>query len=320
MPFPGGKPFALAILDDTDVATVENIRPVYDELESWGIMATKTVWMKRSAVHSKNFHRSQTMEDADYARYVLSLQRKGFEIAFHGASMESSRRDEIVGALNDFRRVFGHFPRIHVNHAENRDNLYWGPERFGSRLLRSILRWRAARAGDGSDFFQGHVPGSDFFWGDLCGEHIDYVRNFCFDEINQARINPSQPYHDSRCPSVKFWFSGLDAPEVLTFNRLLRKPNLDRLEREGGVCIVATHFGKFFVREGRLDPTTQAIFRDLASRAGWYPTVSALLDHLRARPGWQPIGRRELRMLEWRWLMYRLRARRDLRPDWAKFS
>ncbi|HWR97513.1 MAG TPA: hypothetical protein VN317_03755 [Candidatus Methanoperedens sp.] len=317
MTFPGGRKFALSILDDTDVATVESIRPVYEELRTCGIMATKTVWMKRSSVPNTIYRRSQTMEDADYADYVLSLQQQGFEIAFHGASMESSNREEIIQALDQFRKVFGSYPRIHVNHGRNQDNLYWGPERFGLRLIRIALRCLAGHTHEGADHFQGHVPGSPFFWGDLCREHVDYVRNFCFEEINQGRINPSQPYHDPRCSFVKFWFSGLDAPEVLTFNRLLRRVNLDRLEKEGGVCIVATHFGKFFVQDGLLNSETQAICRDLASRKGWYPTVSELLDHLRTRVGWRPIGRRELRMLEWRWLAHRLGARRGLRPEWA---
>jgi len=319
MTFPGGKTFALAIVDDTDVATVENIKPVYRELALCGIRATKTVWMKRSRTYSHNFHRSQTMEDADYAAYVLALHREGFEIAFHGASMESSRREEILQALEDFRRIFGSYPRIHINHAENQDNLYWGPQRFQSPLLRLVSRWNANINNQGANYFQGHNPASDFFWGDACAERIDYVRNFCFDTINQVRINPSQPYHDPCRPFVKFWFSGYDVPDVSTFNHLLSKPYLDRLEREGGVCIAATHFGKFFVRDGILNPATQTIFRDLAERSGWYPSVSELLDYLRARAD-RPaaIGMRELKLMEWRWFWYRIRAKRDLRPKWAE--
>lgn len=318
MNFPNGKQFAFAIIDDTDVATVENIRAVYQELDACGIKATKTVWMQRSPV-SGNFDRSQTMEDAEYASFILALQKQGFEIAFHGASMESSRRADILRALDDFRQVFGQYPRVHANHAENRDNLYWGEERFNSLALRVLSRWNAKRIGQYAGYFRGHDHESEYFWGDACAEHIDYVRNFCFDTINQASYNPSQPYHDPRRPFVKFWFSGYDVPDVLTFNRLLSKARLDRLEKEGGVCIAATHFGKYFVRNGRLNPATQEIFRDLAGRPGWYPSVSELLDHLRSRPQWQNrIGGYELRMMEWRWFLYRLRAQRDIRPAWAK--
>jgi hypothetical protein len=40
--FPGGKCFAFTIFDDTDVATVENIRPIYLLLEDLGMRTTKT--------------------------------------------------------------------------------------------------------------------------------------------------------------------------------------------------------------------------------------------------------------------------------------
>src|SRR6185436_5946929 len=43
-PFPGGARFAFTVMDDTDVATVENIRPIYRLFESLGMRTTKTVW------------------------------------------------------------------------------------------------------------------------------------------------------------------------------------------------------------------------------------------------------------------------------------
>ena len=42
--FPEGRKFAFTILDDTDDATVENVRPVYDLLTELGFRTTKTVW------------------------------------------------------------------------------------------------------------------------------------------------------------------------------------------------------------------------------------------------------------------------------------
>lgn len=302
--FPGGKRFAFTVVDDTDGGTVADIKPVYDCLEECGLRVTKTVWMKRTP--SKLFFRSETMEDAHYADYVRGLQEKGFEIGFHGASMESSDRQTVLECLEEFRRVFGNYPRMHINHSENRDNVYWGPDRFGLAPLRGLLRWKFRRAYGGVDYFQGHQPQSDYFWGDACKQHVTYVRNFCYDEINQQRINPSQPYHDPRTPYVNYWFSSLDAPEVVTFNRVLSKANIDRLEREGGVCIVATHFGKYFVRDGKLDPDTRRVFEDLARRDGWYVPASTLLDHLRSSPGWGPISSMELLKIELRWLYYRL--------------
>src|SRR6202040_3687090 len=53
--FPGGKRFALTIIDDTDVATVENLKPIYDLLYESGMRTTKTVWPVGCAEGSKNF-------------------------------------------------------------------------------------------------------------------------------------------------------------------------------------------------------------------------------------------------------------------------
>lgn len=313
MKFPGGKSFAFTVVDDADGGAVADIKPVYDCIESCGLRTTKTVWVKRTP--SRLFFRSETLEDGHYAEYVKGLKERGFEIAFHGASMESSERAAVLEALETFREHFGAYPRIHVNHAENRDNLYWGPERFNFGPLRAALRWKFRRAYGGVDYFQGHQPGSPYFWGDACKQHVAYVRNFCYDEINQQRINPSQPYYDPRTPFVNYWFSSLDAPEVTSFNRLLAKENLDRLESEGGVCIVATHFGKYFAKDGRLDPGVRRVFEDLAGRNGWYAPASTLLDYLRASPSWRPISTIELLKLEMRWLMYRLRVGdRNVKP------
>ena len=40
--FPNGKRFAFTILDDTDVATLANVRPIYRLLEEVGMRTTKT--------------------------------------------------------------------------------------------------------------------------------------------------------------------------------------------------------------------------------------------------------------------------------------
>ena len=136
--FPHGKRFAFTIMDDTDVATVENVEPVYRLLERLGMRITKTVWPVGCPEGSKNFSISQTLEDADYREFVLDLQRRGFEIAYHGATMESSTRERTVVALERFRGEFGTHPRVYANHAYNRENLYWGAGRIDDLLLKFL--------------------------------------------------------------------------------------------------------------------------------------------------------------------------------------
>src|SRR6266853_1400204 len=110
--FPGGARFAFTVIDDTDVATVENVRPIYRLLESLGMRTTKTVWPVRCEEGSRNFSLSETLDDAHYRDFVVDLHARGFEIAFHGATMETSPRDRTARALQRFQALFGAPPSV----------------------------------------------------------------------------------------------------------------------------------------------------------------------------------------------------------------
>jgi hypothetical protein len=309
--FPGGARFAFTVMDDTDVATVDNVRPIYRLLESLGMRTTKTVWPVRCEEGSANFSLSETLDDPHYRDFVVDLKARGFEIAFHGATMETSTRERTARALDRFRSTFGAPPRVHANHSFNRDNLYWGAGRFDNAALRLLYRVAFRQA---PDFYQGHLPESPYWWGDLCVEQIDYVRNLTFADINLLRVNPSMPYRDPSRPYVRWWFSATDAEDVHEFNNLLQPRRQQRLETDGGVCIVATHFGKGFSRDGRPHPETERLLRLLAARKGWFPPVGELLDWLRSYRETDGLPVDEWRRMQWRWardlLMRRLAARR----------
>ncbi len=295
--FPAGKRFAFTIMDDTDVGTVENLLPVYRLLESLGMRATKTVWPHRCPEGSANFGTSETLEDDHYRRFVLDLQRRGFEIAFHGATMESSHRERTVEALARFRETFGVPPRVHANHALNRENLYWGADRIDHALLRALYRLSLRES---RDYYQGHVAGSPYWWGDRCTESIDYVRNLTFNDVNLLNVNPSMPYHDPAKPHVRWWFSASDAEDADGFVSLLSERNQDRLEREAGVCVVATHFGKGYASNGRVHPEAARLMTRLASKDGWFPTVVELLDWMRDDGG-DVLSPVEWTRMQWVW-------------------
>jgi hypothetical protein len=298
LPFPGGKRFAFAIMDDTDVATVHNVTPVYELLERVDLRATKTVWPVGCPEGSRDFSISQTLENDEYRQFVMALRQRGFEITWHGATMESSRRERTVAALDRFAEIFGGYPHIHANHAENRENLYWGAERIDDPVLKGLLRRLSSQAGD---YYLGHVPGSPYWWGDLCAKHITYARNLTFNGLNLAAINPSMPYRDPARPLAAWWFSAANADDVGEFRELLASKNQQRLEDEGGFAIVATHFGKGFVRGGRLDPDVRARLEELAARPGWFPSVGELLGWLRARRHEDVLPPGEWRGMQWRW-------------------
>ena len=301
--FPEGKHFAFTIIDDTDVATVENIAPVYRLLEELGMRTTKTVWPFSCPEGSPNFESSQTLEDVPYCDFVLDLQRRGFEIASHGATMESSPRERTVRGLGVMRETFGAYPKVHANHADNRENLYWGAARLDDRWARAIYRMLIPHP----DVYQGHVEGSPYWWADIARERVQYVRNLTYDTLDVARINPTMPYRDPKRPGVNWWFSAADANTCRDFNRLLQLRNQERLERRGAVAIVATHFGKGYVRNGAVDRETERLLRAMSRRNGWFVPVGTLLDHLRARGQAGDLPAAEWRRMQWRWLGHLLK-------------
>lgn len=276
--WPHGKKFAFAIIDDTDVATVANVRPVYRLLEQFGLQATKTVWPMACPEGSRHFSSSETLDDPEYLAFVQDLQRRGFEIASHGATMETSTRERTLLAMERFREAFGSYPRVHANHSFNQENLYWGSERIDQPLVKWIYE-RANRAP--RDYYGGHRENSPHWWGDLCTSRIDYVRNLTFNSLDLSRINPSMPYTDPRRPLVKWWYSAADAEDAGAFARLLSSRNQDQLEANGGFTIVATHFGKQFATNGVVDSQVRLQLEELCRRDGWFCSVGDLLDWLR---------------------------------------
>jgi hypothetical protein len=310
--FPDGARFAFTILDDTDDSTLENARPVYDRLAELGFRTTKTVWPVGCPEGSRNFFAADTLERPEYLEWVHQLVEKGFELALHGATMESSRRERTQRGLELMKREFGAVPRLYANHGFNRENLYWGAERFRTPWLRRLIE----RLGGGRErAFEGEDPTSAYFWGDLCLERIEYVRGFTFAELDLLRADPRSPYRQSDTPYVRSWFSTADAPDAATFKRRVTRRAIDRLESDGGVCILSTHLGKGFANKGRLDLDVDAILTDISRRKGWFVPVTWVLDHLRAMPGrsdapLSPLDRTrlELRFL-WSALLERLGGR-----------
>jgi len=301
---PSGKRFAFSVLDDTDDSTLENVEPVYAMLREYGLCTTKTVWPLDCPEGSHNFFAADTLQDKSYLKFVHELADAGFEIAFHGATMESSRRERTLEGLAFLRDEFGQYPRLFCNHGQNRENLYWGSKRFHTTLLRILSRYLMREQ---RDAYEGDTEGSQFFWGDVCQDVIRYVRNFTFERLNILAVDPVMPYHVASAPYVRHWFSTTDAPDVDAFNRALSGIRIDELEAAGGVCIISTHFGKGFVKDGRVNPLTASLLRRLAAKAGWFVPVSDVLDRLLAVGRGRTLTQREMLRLELRFVAERIK-------------
>lgn len=295
--YPGGKRFAFSVFDDTDVATTNSLRPLYDCLYKLGIITTKSVW-GIDYEGACNFEGSDTLENPVYAEYIKQLRQSGFEIGFHGATMESSERDKIEKAFENYRQTIGDSPTIFAAHARNRDNLYWGIDRFSS----SITRWLYAKlSGDKPDYFQGHVSDSPYFWGDLAQQHLKYVRSFTFTNSNLLKLNFPVVYKRKDTPWVRNWFLSCDAENVEDFNVLIDSSAQEALEKQGGICIVSTHFGKGFVENDSVHPVAERLLNELSQRDAWFAPVSDLLDFYVEQFGCPELGKSQLARLEMKW-------------------
>jgi len=264
MSLPSGKKFVFTIIDDTDDATLENI-----------FRTTKTVWVypprdKESFGHS--------LMDEGYREFVCDIYRKGFEIGLHNVGSGEYFREEILKGLEEFRSIVGEYPRIQINHAYNPDSIYGGYKRFSFPFDELIKMLHPIYANN----YKGEVKDSPYFWGDKHKQVIKYSRNYETDRLNTFSFNPYMPYVDKRKSEYSnHWFSSTFAPNQWMFNRIVTRSSIDKLERDGGVCILNTHLG-YYMKNGSIDSGFVERIKYLSKkRTGWFVPVSTVLDHMR---------------------------------------
>jgi hypothetical protein len=268
--WPNNKKFAFTIIDDTDHAYIKNIKPVYDLLRKHKIFTTKTIWTDAP----RDNYTGDFLRNEEYCEYILGLKNQGFEIAYHGAGSGSFNRDEIKNSIEFFNQKIGCYPKIHINHANNPCNLYWGKYRFSKPIL-----WMVDKVSKRKFF--GNDNNSKHFWADIAKEKIKFFRNYTFNHINTLQCDPQMPYLDPRKPLSNFWFSSSDGHNKDTFVRLLNPKNIDLLEKQEGLCIVYTHFASGFVDEkGDLNNEFKHSIEHLAKKDAWFAPASKILEYL----------------------------------------
>jgi len=303
MRWPNGSQFAFTVFDDPDFQTYELGRPVYDFLAELGFRTTRGVFPGVETTPLQQ--RAVTCAEPKLLEWLLSLKGQGFELGWHGASPGTSRRAQTAEGLERFRSFFGAYPQTSSQHYECQENVYWGDQRLSSpvhRLIYNMLtRWRNHNA------FHGHAPRHELHWSDMCRERIRYVRNFVFAETNTLRVCSFMPYHDPARPDVNFWYSSTDGHNAVTFARALSNENQDRLEAEGGACIIYTHFAYQFWENGALHTEFRRLMNRLSRKNGWFVPVGTLLDYIAEQRGAAVISSAQRRALERRWLIQKAR-------------
>ena len=298
--WPDGRRFAFTIFDDPDGQSYQTTRLVYAFLADLGFRTTIGVWPLdiRRVTNSGG----ETCANPGYRAYLQELQNKGFEIGFHLAAPYNATRAETIEALDLFQTYFGHDPVVMANHY-NEDAIYWGPARLSGwrRVLYNVATLDRTR-----NRHFGQVEGHPSFWGDVCRERIRYCRNFVYADINTLRMNPWMPYYDAERPYVRRWYSSSEGHDAAAFLKTLQDVNQDRLEAEGGACIMYTHFGHGYVQNGKLTPEFRRTMERLAAKNGWFVPVSALLDFLVQSRGATTLTQENRSRIETRWLWEKL--------------
>lgn len=243
--------FYFSIIDDTDDATLENIKPIYDFLYEQGVIITKTVWVYPPLDEPS---KGDCLQRSDYADYIKELHDKGFEIGIHNigsADYDSPyTREKILEGLEFFEQRLGFAPTICVNHSYNPDSVYGGYKRFNNPMawLVKKLYKQYGRT------FYGEVEGSPYFWGDKHKEMFKYSRNHECGTLLTTRWDRKMPYVDpKRSKYANYWYSATFAPNQDVFNYVMNEKALRKLEKQGGCCIMFTHLG-YYCKDGVIDP------------------------------------------------------------------
>jgi hypothetical protein len=296
--WPEGKTFAFTIFDDPDAQRLIDGKKIYSLLSDWGFRTTKAVW-PLGPVREPN-SAGDTCADPLYLQEAIRLEALGFEIGYHNATLHSSTRQETVEGLNAFRQHFGHDPAVMANHY-NEEAIYWGVDRISGQANRAI--YDLVTLGRNRARYFGHVERDSCFWGDFCRLRVRYCRGFVFSDVNTLRACPWMPYHDPERPYVNAWYAAAEGSNIDRFLHTMSKGNQDRLEAEGGACIMYTHFGHGFVQGGLVNRSFQELMNRLSRKNGWFVPVGTLLDYLRKKqiePAISPINRGRLER-KWLW-------------------
>lgn len=302
MVWPNGKQFAFSIFDDPDSQTWEAGRAVYGVLQDLGFRTTKGVW-PLAAIRQASDH-GLTCAAPGYVDWMRELVAAGFEAGYHNATSHTCYREESRRGLERFEEIFGGTPKTAANHYFCEDNLYWGEDRLSDwrRSAYNVLtRYRQAGR------YHGHQTGHPLYWGDLAQQKITYLRNFVFSDVNCFNPCPFFPYHDPARPLIKQWYCAAEGSNFQNFSRTLTDQAQDRLEAEGGLCIMYVHFGHQFHENGRVQPGFLRTMERLAGKNGWFAPVGTILDYVRAQRGEHEITDRERAALERRWLWHKVR-------------
>ncbi len=110
------------LTNDPDHETLGLIKPIYEEFNKIGIKVTTGVFCKMEndgsdlSRHCRQGE-TDTLENPKYKDFLLEQKDKGHEIAFHGYSQVSNKREKFIEGLEIYKDTFGEYPYTYVEHG-----------------------------------------------------------------------------------------------------------------------------------------------------------------------------------------------------------
>jgi len=144
------------LTNDPDHGRTEDYRRILRELAKNEIYVTTAVFCTLKDDGSplaRHCYKGEThtLEDKEYRELMLEARDLGHEIAFHGYSQVSDTRDEFLKGLEIFKKIFGDYPKIYIEHGGNpakhpigmvkRENLaFEGSRKSSSYYIKDIVK------------------------------------------------------------------------------------------------------------------------------------------------------------------------------------
>jgi peptidoglycan/xylan/chitin deacetylase (PgdA/CDA1 family) len=287
-PFPNGYSFAFTIVHDADAAYSRRLEPLFEVFDEFGLKITATVftfwadWAENGKIWREWKDRdngngefvaphSVPLVDDKEREFYLRLKASGHEIGMHTPSDTSNTRADVIRAFEYFKKVFGRYPRVYVEHA--------------------VTRNKEAQASEGSkpqskhfitDLLNSYEP---WVWvDDDCGVPDKHQKRFY--DILAVNGSPFNTVAAARYGIAKaFLRTGrwreADGDGFLSW---YSEENIDALEQDRGLALVYMHLDSKWldVEARKMRTPIKERLRYLASKNGWFVPAGVILDRVRA--------------------------------------